>query len=259
VATLGTRNGRFWEVFRVLAATEIKEERDFTLAGLIRWMLEPLSYMLIYMILLGTILNRPRADFPLFLLAALIPFRFFTETLVRSMGVVKSYSSILTNRTFPRESLPLVVVASNAATLALSMFLLVPFMFVYDVPFTASLLWVPVILAILLVLTAGPTFLAALFGLYFPDFRGAVQNLIRVSFFLSTGLVTLRDVPGKELPRLVEANPLSSIFDSLRMAILRGRMPGELDLLYPLVLGTILLLVGLFMYRRRQHQFAKEV
>jgi ABC-2 type transport system permease protein len=248
-----------WEVFRALTAAEIKEERDLTATGLLRWTIEPLSYMVVYLILLGAILNRPRPNFPLFLLAALIPFRFFTEAVNRSMAVVKSQSAILTNRIFPREVLPLVVVASNAATLVLSLLLLVPFMIALDVPFHLSLLWVPVILAILLILTLGPTYLAALIGLYFPDFRGPVQNLVRMSFFLSTGLFTLRDVPGKELPLLIQANPLSSIFDSFRAVILQGRTPDLVDLLYPLALGLFVLAVGLYLYRWRQDQFAKEV
>jgi ABC-type polysaccharide/polyol phosphate export permease len=250
---------RAWETFRALTTAEIKQERDFSPAGLLRWAVEPLSYMLVYIVLLGAILNRPRADFPLFLLAALIPFRFFTETLGRSMGVLKSYSSLLTNRIFSREALPLVVVASNAATLILSLTLLIPFMFLYDAPFSPALLWVPAVVAILLVLTAGPAYLGALFGLYFPDFRGAVQNLIRVSFFVSTGLVTLQDVPGEELPRLVQLNPLSSIFDSFRAPILLGRAPQLFDLLYPLGVGLVILGFGLALYRRRQDQFAKEV
>lgn len=248
-----------WEVFRALTIAEIKEERDLHLTGLLRWIVEPLSYMLVYVILLGAILNRPREALPLFLLAALIPFRFFTETLFRSMGVVKGYSPIITNRRIPRDILPLVVLASNATTLLLSFTLLLPFMVVYNTPFTPALLWLPVIFVILLVLTAGPAYIGALFGLYFPDLRGAVQNLVRVSFFLSTGLFSLKEVPGDDLPDLIDANPLSGIFDSFRAVILRGRAPGELDMLYPLAVGILLLALGLFLYRRRQDQFAKEV
>jgi ABC-type polysaccharide/polyol phosphate export permease len=251
--------GRGWEVFRSLTVAEVKEDRDFTVGGLLRWILEPLSYMVVYMVLLGAIFNRPREALPIFLLAALIPFRFFTETLFRSMGIVKAYASVITNRSLPREVLPLVVVASNGATFLLSMLLLLPFMIIYDVPFTPALVWVPVVIVILLVLSAGPAYLAAVFGLYFPDYRGAAQNLVRVSFFMSTALVSVREVPGQELPELIEANPLSSIFDSFRAAILRGRMPGELDLLYPFAVGVVLLILGLALYRRRQHQFPKEV
>jgi ABC-type polysaccharide/polyol phosphate export permease len=261
LVTAQTESGlrRRWDVFRALTVAEIRQERELSVAGILRWMVEPLSYMLVYMILLGAILNRPRADFPLFLLAALIPFRYFTECLFRSMAALRSYGSIMTNRVIPREVIPLVIVAANIPTLLLSLLLLVPFMFVYDVPLTAALGWVPVVLAILFVLTTGPCYLSALLGLYFPDLRGPVQNLVRASFFLSTGLVTLQDVPGRELPELIEANPLSSIFDSMRFPILRGRMPGELDLLYPLLVGVLLIVVGVALYRARQHEFAKEM
>jgi ABC-type polysaccharide/polyol phosphate export permease len=250
---------RWWEVFRTLTAVEIKEERDLTVTGFLRWTLEPLSYMVVYLILLGAIFNRPREAFPLFLLAALIPFRFFSETIFRAMAVVKSNASIITNRNIPRDILPLVTVASHATTLVLSMFLLVPFMVFYDAPFTPALLWMVPTIGILLVLTTGPAYLAALFGLYFPNFRGAAQNLVRVSFFVSTALVALKDIPGQELPVIFDLNPLSGVFDSFRAAILRGRMPGELDLLYPLAVGLVLLAAGWLLYRRRQDQFAKEV
>jgi ABC-type polysaccharide/polyol phosphate export permease len=255
--TLSPRRG--WEVLRALTVTEIKEERDLSVSGLLRWALEPLSYMIIYTLVLGAVFNRPRYALPLFLLAALVPFRFFTETLFRSMGVVKSYGPILTNRVFPREILPLVVTASNVPTFLLSMLLFVPFMVAYGVPFTPALFWLPVIIVVLLLFAAGPAYLGSLFGLYFPDLRGVVQNLIRVSFFISTGLVLARDVPGDDLPFLFEANPLSSIFDGFRSVILFGHGPTRFDLLYPSLTGTIMLLLGVLLYRRRQSEFAKEV
>jgi ABC-type polysaccharide/polyol phosphate export permease len=250
---------RGWEVFRALALAEIKQERDLTVAGFLRWSLEPLSYMVVYFVLIAAIFARPREAFPLFLLAALIPFRFFTETINRSLTLVPSYQPILTNRTFPREVLPLVVLGSNATTFVLSLGLLIPFMLAYRVPFTAALGWLPAIIAVMLVLTAGPAYIASLLGLYFPDFRGVIQNLIRVSFFVSSGLVTIEEVPGDDLPLLVEANPLSSIFDAFRAVILSGDRPSRLDLLYPLVVGIVLLVVGILAYRWRQPAFAKEV
>jgi ABC-type polysaccharide/polyol phosphate export permease len=247
------------DLFVTLTAAELRAEREFSLVGLARWVLEPLSYMLVYAVLLGAILNRPRFAFPLFLLAALIPFRFFTESVFRGMGLVKSYSTIIENRSFPREILPLVVVGSNAATFLLAMLLFLPFMVVYDAPFTLALVWLPVVVALLLLLSAGATYVAAIFGLYFPDYRGVAQNLVRVTFFASTALVPLEEVPGDRLPTLIQANPLSSIFDGMRSVLLAGRPPEAFDLLYPLIVGGVLVVGGLGLYRWRQHEFAKEL
>lgn len=248
-----------FDAFLVLTAAEIKEERELSLAGVVRWAVEPLSYMVVYAIFVGAILNKPQPAFPLFILAALIPFRMFTETTNRSMAVIKSYSSIITNRSFPRQILPPVVVAANTPTFLLSLSLFVPFMLVFGIPFTPTLIWLPVMVAILLLLTTAASYLGAFLGLYLPDFRGAIQNVIRVSFFASTGLVTHRDIPGETLPDVITANPLSSIFDGVRSSVLFGRPPAPFDLIYPTLVGLVVLLVGMTLYRWRERDFAKDV
>lgn len=247
------------DAFAVLTAARINQERELSVAGVVRWMLEPLSFMVVYAVFVGAILDRPRAAFPLFILAALIPFRMFTETVNESMTVLKGYSTIIGNRSFPRAILPPVVVASNVPTFLLSLLLFVPFMILFDVPLTGTIVWLPVIIAILLLLTTAGSYIGALVGLYLPDFRGAIQNLLRVSFFASTGLYTHGDIPGDTLPKLITANPLSSIFDGFRTSILTGRPPNTFDLVYPTAVGLVALAVGMALYRWREREFAKEV
>lgn len=260
VTTARPRPGsRALDAFAVLTAARINQERELSVAGVVRWIVEPLSFMVVYAVFVGAILEHPRPAFPLFILAALIPFRMFTETINESMTVIKGYSSVITNRSFPREILPPVVVASNIPTFLLSLLLFVPFMILYEVPVTGTIVWLPVMVAILLLLTTAGTYVGALLGLYLPDFRGAIQNLLRVSFFASTGLYTHNDIPGPTLRDLITANPLSSIFDGFRASIVFGRHPNAFDLLYPTLFGAVVLLVGMSLYRWRQREFAKEV
>jgi ABC-type polysaccharide/polyol phosphate export permease len=124
-----------------------------------------------------------------------------------------------------------------------------------------SILWLPVVLAILVVVTTGPTYLAAVFGLYFPDFRGVAQNLIRAGFFVSTALVPISRIPGEQLPLLIKANPMSGVFDSFRVAfgLVKRTSPEPFDLLYPLAVGGLLLVAGLALYLWREQHFPKEV
>lgn len=247
------------DAFAVLTAARISQERELSVAGVVRWILEPLSFMVVYAVFVGAILEQPQPAFPLFILAALIPFRMFTETINESMTVLKGYSTIIGNRSFPRGILPPVVVASNVPTFLLSLLLFVPFMVLYEVPVTATIAWLPVMIAILLLLTTAGTYIGALLGLYLPDFRGAIQNLLRVSFFASTGLYTHSQIPGPTLPDLITANPLSSIFDGFRTSILFGRPPNPFDLLYPTAFGLVVLAIGMTLYRWREREFAKEV
>jgi ABC-type polysaccharide/polyol phosphate export permease len=252
------------EVFRALFTATLRSTRDLTLTGVLKWMVEPLSFMFIYFVLVASVLARgkPGAAYPLFLLCALVPWRFFTGAVNGSMSLVNRFSTVLTGVPTPKPVLPLVLVATEAANMLVALVLFVPMVLIYDVDVWPSILWLPLILAILVFLTTGPTYLATVFGLYFPDFRGVAQNLIRAGFFVSTALVPISLVPGKNLRLLVMANPMSSVFDSFRTAfgLMRTRSSPELfDLVYPFLVGGLLLVVGLALYFWRERHFPKEV
>ena len=250
---------RIWELLVTLTVAELRESRDFTLAGFARWIIEPVSYMLVYFVVVASILDNYRFAYPLFLFCALIPWRYFTGVVQDSMHLMRRYSETIKNRAFPTGVLPLVLMAAEATTFFIVLFLFAPLMVVYDIAPTRALLYLPVVLLILLLVTSGPTYIAAIFGLYFPDFRGAAQNLIRAGFFLSSGLVPIEEVPGHELPLLLRANPLTGIFDSFRAIFLEGRPPFWMDMAYPAAVGTVVLVMGLLLYRWRRFELPKEV
>jgi len=249
---------RGWTALVALTRAELQETRDLSLVGVFKWALEPLSYMAIYFVLVGAILDRPRYALPLFLLCALVPWRFFTGTTIESMALLKRYSEIIKNRAFPREVIPLILIASQALTFLIALALFAPLMIYYRVDAWPTILWLPVLIVELIVLSAGPTYLGVVFGLYFPDYREIVRNLIRLGFFASSALVPISEIPGDNLPLVLEANPMTGIFDSFRAIMLFEHAPSFRDIAYPSTVGVVLLLVSLAIYRRYQSEFPKE-
>ena len=256
--TLGSRVSRAWETLAALTVGGIREDRDFTPLGVLKWVVEPLLFTAVYFVLLVAVLGRTGNNRLLFLLCALLPYRYFSGVAAGSLNLIGRHSSILTNRSFPRFVLPLVLMGTEGLTFCISLLFLVPFMVFYGIAPTPAMVWLPVILVVLGVLSSGVAYLGTVLGLYFPDLRGLVQNLIRVGFFMSTGLVRGR-APGETLPDLLRANPLSGIFDSMRAVVINGRSPSTRDLVYPLAVGLVLLGIGIAVYRQREPQFAKEV
>src|SRR5207237_2622280 len=114
----------------------------------------------------------------------------------------------------------------------LALVVLVPFMVYYRTGLSPALFWTPVVIAVLAILVSGPAYIATIFGLYFPDYRGAAQNFIRLGFLASTGLVAAKQIPGKNLPRLMQVNPASGVFDSFRDVIIGQKAPGFWHLVY---------------------------
>ncbi len=250
-----------YDVVVALTVAEIRASRDITIGGLLKWMLEPVSYMFVYFVLVASILIRAQfgGAYPLFLLCALIPFRFFTGAVNGSMGLIQRFSSVVANIPLPKSLLPLVHLTVEAANLLVALLLFIPMVVIFDTDVWPSILWLPVILISLVLLTAGPTYLGTLFGLYYPDLRGVAQNLIRAAFFVSTGLVAMKVVPGDELRLLIRANPLSGVFDSFRSVFLHGTTPDLFDLVYPPFVGLVLLTIALPLFRAREARIPKEV
>jgi ABC-type polysaccharide/polyol phosphate export permease len=179
--------------------------------------------------------------------------------MTRAMTLIPSYGTVVSTRVLPRTMLPLVRVATEGINFVVALPLLAIPMAMYSIGPTWSLLWLPVVIAVLVLLVAGPTYICAIFGLYFPDYRGAAQSLIRIGFFASTALVTARKVPGPNLRRLLLLNPVSGIFDSFRDVVIGGHAPKFSHLLDPILAGLILLAAGVALYRWREFEFAKEV
>jgi ABC-type polysaccharide/polyol phosphate export permease len=261
VHTLRSRVSRAWEALAALTLGGIREDRDFTPIGVLKWVIEPLLFTVVYFVLLVAVIGRTGNRPLLFLLCALLPYRYFSGVAAGSLNLIGRHSSILTNRSFPRGVLPLVLMGTEGVTFAISLVFLAPLMALYGVAPTLALAWLPAILLVLGTLTSGVAYLGSVVGLYFPDLRGLIQNLIRIVFFISTALVRGRGgaAPGETLPELLKANPLSGIFDSVRAVVITGRPPATRDLVYPLAVGLVLLGFGIIVYRWREPQFAKEV
>lgn len=235
------------------------EDRDLTPVGLVKWLLEPLSYVAVYVVLVQVIFNRGTEAYPLFVLCAVVPWQLFQGVVTTSMVVIEQFAPVIVNRDFALSVLPASLLLKEGASFLLGLVLLFPLMRIYDVPATPALLLLPAVVVALGLLTAGPAYLAATFGVYLPDFRNVANNLLRVAFLGSTALFRPEDIPGDVLPGLIELNPLSGIFNSLRAVVIDGQTPRAFDLLYPAAVGAFLLGLGVAVYRWRQHYFAKEL
>jgi homopolymeric O-antigen transport system permease protein len=247
------------DVTTALVRAEIRDTRDLTPLGVVKWLLEPFMFMCTYFVLVDLVFRRGQRAYPLFLLCALLPWSYLQSVTSRGMLLIPTYGSVISTRILPRRTLPLVLVASEGINFMIALVLLVPFMIYYRVGGSLALLWLPVLIAVLAVLVSGPAFMATVFGLYFPDYRGAAQNVIRLGFLASTGLIAARNIPGDNLPALMQVNPLSGIFDSFRDVLIAGRAPRLWHLAYPLLVGLVLLAVGVALYGWREFEFSKEV
>jgi lipopolysaccharide transport system permease protein len=200
------------------------------------------------------------------------PWAFFSGAIGFGVASITSNLTLVTKVYFPRAVLPLGVVLAATFDLAIgagALLLVLPFL---GAKLSLALLWVPVLIAILIVLTAGFAVFLACANLFFRDVKYLTQVLLTFGVFFTP---VLFDAPtfGARGARLLMLNPLSPIFEGLRLAVFNGHNLleplGQLTrsgmvtawepwyLLYGAVWAVGAFLGSLVLFQRTQYLFAE--
>ena len=192
------------------------------------------------------------------LACAVVPFQLVMSTIVSALGAVSARSSIILNMAFDRVLIPVASALTETIAFGASLVLVAMMMAIYGVAPTAAVVWLPVVIALNVLLAVACAYGAALGGLWFPDVRPLAVSFVRTMFFLAPGLVPLSEIGG--LPNdLLRINPLTGLFEAYRAILVDGHRPALWELAYPLIAAGLLLAAFVPVFLRDQRQFAKVV
>jgi lipopolysaccharide transport system permease protein len=158
-----------------------------------------------------------------------IAWAFFAGALGTGTQSLLSNSALITKLYFPREVLPLSAVLSQAVDTAIgaaALVLLLPFL---GLQLTAALLWVPVLAALLFVITVVFALFTSCANLFFRDVKYIVQVVLTFGIFL-TPVFFEPAMFGPVGGPMMMLNPVSPIIEGFRLCVIEGH-----DLLAPLI------------------------
>ena len=107
-----------------MVRAEVKKKGTDTVLGNVWWVLDPLITMLVYVLVMTVIFERSTPDFPLFLLAAMVPFKWFTATVGGSTGAVTGHERLIKQILFPKVILPVTEALSQIVSFLFGMLVL---------------------------------------------------------------------------------------------------------------------------------------
>jgi lipopolysaccharide transport system permease protein len=194
----------------------------------------------------------------LMLFAGLVIYQFFAELLVRAPGLILEEKAYVNKSVFPLYVLPLVATLSALANMAISFLLLVllHLMLIGTMPLTA--LWLPVVIAPLVILTLGVVFMVSATGVYLRDLKQVTPWLGQVAMFLGPVFYPVTSLPPWARD-WINLNPISVIIENARATVLFARAPDFIQLWVYTIVAFALLVIGIRMFMRLKPGFADVV
>ena len=258
--------GEIWSRRRLigyLVRADLKKKGADTLLGNVWWILDPLLQMLVYVILVDFIFRRSVPDYPLFIFAAILPWKWFTSSVYDAITSVVGQERLIKQIHFPKLVLP---VASTFAGIANFAFGLIPLfallLLFFPHRISPQLIWIPAIAAVQLVFTLAFCILLAAVNVFFRDVSNIARHALRLWFYLSPALYSIEivDRETRENPLIgaaMQLNPWTWIFGSYRNVIYANGSPHWTQLGVVLLGSLALLALTTLLFKRLEPGFAK--
>ncbi len=238
-------------------------------------LLNPLATIAIYWIVFGQLLKvvPPIGDpsglqsFVLFLVCGLLPFRFFSDSMLQGTDSLLANANLIKKVYFPRELLLISTIGSLLVSFLIELGVLCVLLLIVG---NMIIPWLPVALLIVALTTCfvlGIVFMLAPMNVYLRDVKHLVNIALQVLFYSAPIVYPVTLVPkhseilGMNVPvrAIYELNPLVSMVGLYRSVFYDLRFPPIGDLAYFAAWSIGMLVVGHWIFGRLDRRIAEEV
>ncbi len=253
-----------------LIQADLKKKGADTLLGNVWWVLDPMLQMLVYVIVVGVIFQRGGPDYPLFVFAAILPWKWYSSSVGDAITSVSGQDRLIKQLQFPKIVLPVAATLAGIVNFSFGMIPLAALLvFIYPDRLSVYVLLIPAIALVQLAFTLGVALLVSMANVFARDVANVARHVLRLWFYLSPGLYSFTLVAdsalGKDHPALVSLlrlNPFVILFESYR-AVIYGTadggpfVPDAGPLVGLLLFSFALLVVATAIFKRVEPSFAK--
>lgn len=251
---------RYRHAIGQLALRDLRIRYSNAWLGIVWSLLNPLALTLVFTLVFTYMMPNGISAYPVFLLAGLLPWNFFSLSLNTSTQSVSGNAHLINKVAFPRAILPIAIVVSNAIAFGIALVPLSLLMLVFDIPFTRHLLWLPALLAVQMALSIGLGLGLSAINVFLRDTQQIVEVLTLPLFFLSPIFYGLESVTNPAVRALAQTlNPMASLITAYRQVIYYGQPP-DLGALSPTLLTVAVVAgLGLVIFQWLSPYFADEL
>ena len=254
-----------FNLLRTLVRRDLEARYKGSVLGNLWPLLNQLSQLLIYTYVFAIVLQvklslkgvpANNITFGLWLFAGLLPWIAFTGGLTQATTSVTAQPNLVKKVVFPLALLPLVPILAAFIESSFGLIALIILFAISTHTFHSTLALLPLVWLPQLMLTAGLGYLLAGLTVFVRDIPQTLAVVLNLWFYLTPIVYPASAIPEKWRIYIFWLNPIAAISEVYRDLILVGHIQhwGELAVAY--LMASVVLLLGLWCYRRLRPAFA---
>ena len=194
----------------------------------------------------------------LFNLSGVVLWSYFTSSLSRATSGLVGQAGLLTKVYFPRLVIPTSAMITGLVDLAIGLAMVFGLMGYFGIVPSWQFALFPVFIIVALLTALAVGLWMGPLNLLYRDVRSFMPFIIQLGVFLSPVYYAIDDKFGETMRIICRLNPMTGAIDGMRWSLLGGEFDPQY-FLYSLGVVLLLLVGGLFFFKRMERTFADKV
>lgn len=243
---------------------EIKIRYKQALLGVLWTILQPLTMMAIFTVLLSNGLGLSTGNMPatLYYFSGILIWNLFNQAVTYSAQSMVSNANIIRKIYFPRLVIPISAVLTASFDFLISIIIFLGIVSYYDFLGTVDVDWMWLLLHILLayiitIFTSFSlgTFLSS-FNVKYRDVRYVLPFLVQTLFFLTPVMYDATKIQSTFIRKIIELNPLCFAIESIRYSFDSNALKFPELSIFVVVIIIVLYFMAIYTFRKTEAYFA---
>lgn len=247
------------EMIASLVQKDLRGRYKRSVLGFLWTFINPLLQMIVYTIVFSTILRVNIDKFYLFLFVALIPWLFFSASLVGGSTVIVAEENLVKKVYFPRQVLPIAYVTTSFVNMLLCFIVIFLTLFIVGIGVNiTAILYLPLVFIVEYILCLGIALLSSALTVYFRDLEHILGILSMVWMYMTPIMYSVDMVP-ENLIAFFNLNPMTPIIVAYRDILYYKQTPNISTLMQAFLIGMTVFVIGNVVFSVLQKNFVEEL
>ncbi|WP_221807772.1 ABC transporter permease [Paenibacillus illinoisensis] len=245
---------KYTELLRQLVIRDLKVKYRHSMLGILWSILNPLLTMIVISIVFSNLFKFDIENFAVYFMSGSLMFSFFSEATGVAMTSVIGGASLISKVYIPKYLFPLSKCLSSFVHFSLSFVALFIIMLITGIDINYTTLAIPFVFLLILIFSIGISLILSAVAVFFRDMTHLYSVLMMMLMYMTPIFYPASIVPEK-FKFIHDYNPLYYYVLSFREIILDQKLPSLALVAICLALSTVSLIVGLFVFYKRQDKF----